>query len=102
MAIAGKACSVNRLDIICVGSAKYDTNARIARLPLEDERIVTERIVNAAGGNANTAAASAARQGVSVALCTALICVASTFTRRPGSVSSPILAEASRMRCAPL
>ena len=72
MAIAGKACSVNRLDIICVGSAKYDTNARIARLPLEDERIVTERIVNAAGGNANTAAASAARQGVSVALCTVI------------------------------
>jgi sugar/nucleoside kinase (ribokinase family) len=62
------------IDVICVGSAKFDTLTWVDHQPREDERILAEKIVNAAGGNANTAAAAVARQGVSVALCTTLGC----------------------------
>ena len=63
---------MSAIEIVCVGSAKCDTLARVGHQPGEDERMLTDRIVTAAGGNANTAAAAAARQGVSVALCTVL------------------------------
>ena len=59
-----------RPDVICVGAAKHDSLVRIDHQLAEDERVVTDQIVNAAGGNANTAAAAVARMGVSVALCT--------------------------------
>ena len=62
------------LDVICVGSAKFDTLAWVDHLPREDERILADKILNAAGGNANTAAAAVARQGVAVALCTTIGC----------------------------
>jgi sulfofructose kinase len=62
------------IDVICVGSAKFDTLTWVDHQPREDERILADRIINAAGGNANTAAAAAARQGVRVALCTTLGC----------------------------
>jgi sugar/nucleoside kinase (ribokinase family) len=65
---------MNSLDVICVGSAKYDTLTWVDHQPREDERILADQIVNAAGGNANTAAAAAARQDVSVGLCTTLGC----------------------------
>ncbi|MDV3125466.1 PfkB family carbohydrate kinase [Mycobacterium sp. 21AC1] len=58
------------IDVVCIGSAKYDTLAWVDHQPVEDERIVTDRIVNAPGGNANTSAAAMARLGVRVALCT--------------------------------
>lgn len=63
---------MSAIDIVCVGSAKCDTLARVGHRPGEDERLLTDRIVTAPGGNANTAAAAAARQGVRVALCTLL------------------------------
>jgi sugar/nucleoside kinase (ribokinase family) len=60
------------IDVICVGSAKFDTLAWVDHLPREDERILADKLLNAAGGNANTAAAAVARQGVAVALCTTI------------------------------
>jgi sulfofructose kinase len=63
-----------QIDVICVGSAKFDTLTWVDHLPREDERILADKILNAAGGNANTAAAAAARQGVAVALCTTIGC----------------------------
>src|SRR5580698_3388277 len=60
------------IDVICVGSAKFDTLAWVDHLPREDERILADKLLNAAGGNANTAAAAVARQGVGVALCTTI------------------------------
>jgi sulfofructose kinase len=63
---------VSDIDVICIGSAKYDTLAWVDHQPVEDERIVTDRIVNAPGGNANTSAAAMARLGVRVALCTVI------------------------------
>lgn len=59
-------------DVICIGSAKYDTLLRLDHQPAEDERVVTDRFINAAGGNANTASVAAARTGLNVALCTTL------------------------------
>lgn len=63
---------MSEIAVVCIGSAKYDTLAWVDHQPREDERIVTDRITNAAGGNANTAAAAVARQRVKVALCTTL------------------------------
>jgi sulfofructose kinase len=60
------------IDLICIGSAKFDTLAWVDHLPREDERILADKLLNAAGGNANTAASAAARQGVAVALCTTI------------------------------
>lgn len=60
------------IDVVCIGSAKHDTLAWVDHQPVEDERIVTDRIVNAPGGNANTSAAAMARLGVRVALCTVI------------------------------
>ncbi|MCB8837006.1 carbohydrate kinase family protein [Aurantimonas sp. VKM B-3413] len=59
-------------EVICVGSAKQDCLVRIGHQLSEDERVVTDRIVTAAGGNANTAAATVARMGVRVAICTTI------------------------------
>jgi sulfofructose kinase len=61
-------------DIVCVGSAKCDTLARVPHPPGKDERFLTDAIMTAPGGNANTAAAAAVRQGIKVALCTTLGC----------------------------
>jgi sulfofructose kinase len=63
---------MNGIDLICIGSAKFDTLAWVDHLPREDERILADKLLNAAGGNANTAASAAARQGVAVALCTTI------------------------------
>jgi sulfofructose kinase len=60
------------IDLICIGSAKFDTLAWVDHLPREDERILADKLLSAAGGNANTAASAAARQGVAVALCTTI------------------------------
>lgn len=63
---------MSEIDVVCIGSAKYDTLAWVDHQPGEDERIVTNRIVNAPGGNANTAATAMARLGVRVAMCTVI------------------------------
>ena len=65
---------MSALDVVCIGSAKCDTLARVPHRPGEDERIQTDTVVTAPGGNANTAAAAAARQGIRVGLCTTLGC----------------------------
>lgn len=60
---------VRRLDVICVGSATFDTIASVVRIPIDDERVVARTFMNAGGGPAATAAFALARLGAKVGFC---------------------------------
>ncbi len=56
-------------DVVCVGAANLDTIVAVERVPLDDERMTSERFVTAGGGPAATAAVALARLGARVAMC---------------------------------
>jgi sulfofructose kinase len=56
-------------EVICVGGAKCDLNAAVEEFPQPDQRILIDRLQDAIGGQAITAAVAIARLGVSVGYC---------------------------------
>lgn len=60
---------MGKLDVICVGSATFDTIASVPRIPSDDERIMATTFMSAGGGPAATAAVALARLGARVGFC---------------------------------
>jgi sulfofructose kinase len=58
-----------RLDVLCVGSANYDTIADVDHLPADDERITVDCFRVGGGGPAATAAVTLARLGARAGFC---------------------------------
>lgn len=56
-------------DIVCAGAVNVDIIAVLDRVPLDDERVVSDTFITAGGGPAASAAVAAARLGARVAFC---------------------------------